>query len=84
MATSHWPNVAMTTHNAVSTLRRPADFWAGHAEQLPLRTYSALRYHLRGRQRNGLISTGAVVESPIGLLIDPERFGHWLLGGGPP
>jgi hypothetical protein len=44
------------------------------------KTYSALRYYLDHRAENGLLEAGAVIESPLGLLIDPERFDSWVLG----
>lgn len=62
-------------------LLRPRDFWLEHSEELPLRTFSAFRYHLEKRHENGLVSSGAVVESPFGLLIRPSRLlGDWLHG----
>jgi hypothetical protein len=62
-------------------LVKPRDFWLDHRDEIPLRTFSALRYHLEKRHQNGLISSGAVVESPFGLLIRPTRFlGDWLHG----
>jgi hypothetical protein len=62
-------------------LVRPRDFWREHGDELPIRTYSAFRYYLGRRHVNGLVSSGAVVESPFGLLIRPNRFlGDWLNG----
>jgi hypothetical protein len=62
-------------------LLKPRDFWLEHSAELPLRTYSAFRYHLEKRHENGLISSGSVVESPFGLLIRPSRLlGDWLNG----
>jgi hypothetical protein len=63
-------------------LRKPGDFWHTHRRELPIRSYGALRYHLERRRENGLVQSGAVIESPIGLLIAPERFEQWLLGSG--
>jgi hypothetical protein len=62
-------------------LIKPRDFWLEHRAELPLRTYSAFRYYLQKRHENGLVSSGAVVESPFGLLIRPSRLlGDWLNG----
>ena len=60
------------------TLVRPSDFQRSCAEQF--RTIEALRYHLTRRRRNGLLESGAVVETPIGMRINPERFQAWMLG----
>jgi hypothetical protein len=65
----------------VAELLKPRDFWLEHGTELPLRTYSAFRYYLQKRHTNGLVSSGAVVESPFGLLIRPSRLlGEWLNG----
>ena len=44
------------------------------------RTLAALRRRLDMRRENGLISSGAVIESPVGLLIDEAKFVDWLTG----
>jgi hypothetical protein len=63
------------------TFLKPTDFWEQHRAQLPFKTYSAIKYHLAKRRHNGLLESGAVVESPIGTLINPDRFiGQWLCG----
>lgn len=64
------------------TLMRPRDFQRRCAEEF--RTLRALRYHLTRRHANGLIAAGAVVETPIGLRIDPERFRVWMFGKSSP
>jgi hypothetical protein len=46
------------------------------------RTYGALRWHLNNRRSNGLVACGAVVESPLGLLIDESKMPQWLMGRG--
>jgi hypothetical protein len=60
-------------------LRKPSDFWQTHGRELPIRSYVAFRRHLDRRRENGLVQSGAVVESPIGLLIQPAQFERWLL-----
>ena len=62
----------------LSELTKPGEFQR-HNRQL-FRTYSALRYHLDRRHTNGLIEAEAVIESPLGLLINPTKFHGWLLG----
>jgi hypothetical protein len=63
------------------TLLKPGAFWQLHNKRLPFRTYSAIKYHLERRHRNGLIESGAVVDSPIGTLVNPDIFlGEWLQG----
>ena len=65
-------------------LVRPRQFWSEYHEQLPLRTYSSFKYHLQRRNENGLIASGAVVESPSGCFIRPGRLlGDWLNGRAP-
>ena len=61
----------------VNDLMKPGEFQ--RANNRLFRTYSALRYHLDRRGDNGLLDCGAVVESPLGLLIDPAKFECWLL-----
>lgn len=60
------------------TLVTPSDFQRRNRDWF--RTYANLRYHLDRRQTNGLLSSGAVVETRLGLRIDPEKFPAWLLG----
>ncbi len=62
-------------------LVRPRDYQRSCAEQF--RTLESLRYHLTRRRVNGLVEAGAVVETPLGLRIDPERFQQWMLGKPP-
>jgi len=61
-------------------LMRPSAFQRRCPEQF--RSLAALRYHLTRRRANGLVESGAVVETPIGLRINPERFEQWMLGRG--
>ena len=42
-------------------------------------SYAAYRKYLDRRHRNGLITSGAVVETPLGLMVDPLSFRAWLL-----
>jgi hypothetical protein len=64
----------------ISELRKPSEFLRTHRRELPLKTYAALRYHLDRRRSNGLLACGAVIESPLGLLIYPPQFEQWILG----
>jgi hypothetical protein len=64
----------------VSELRKPTEFLRIHRREIPLKTISALRYHLDRRHENGLVEIGAVIESPLGLLISPRQFEAWILG----
>lgn len=58
-------------------LVKPSEFQRRNCDWF--RTYGALRYHLDRRHENGLVECGAVVETSLGLRIDPERFPAWLL-----
>lgn len=62
-------------------LTKPADFQKRNTKIF--RTLTALRRYLDRRAVNGLIETGAVVESPLGLLIDEAKFAEWLHSGTP-
>ena len=62
----------------LTNLMRPKEFQRRNREFF--NTYSALRYYLDRRHENGLIESGAVIETPLGLRIDIERFPAWLLG----
>jgi hypothetical protein len=73
---------AMETGTHTSVLRKPGEYWQTHGRELPIRSYPAFRYHLTKRHKNGLVESGAVVESPIGLMIVPAQFERWLLGSG--
>jgi hypothetical protein len=59
-------------------LRKPSEFQREHTDLF--RTYSALRYYLDRRHENGLLATGAVVETALGLRVDEQRFPVWLMG----
>ncbi len=67
----------------ISELRKPSEFLRRHRRELPLKTYAALRYHLDRRHQNGLVTSGAVIESPLGLLISPAAFERWIFGLSP-
>ena len=62
------------------SLMRPSAYQRRRAEEF--RTYSALRHYLTNRHSNGLVESGAVVETPLGLRINPERMDRWLGGEG--
>jgi hypothetical protein len=59
-------------------LMRPREFQRRYPDVF--NTYAALRYHLDHRRENGLVESGAVVETALGLRIDGERFPVWFLG----
>ena len=60
------------------TLMKPRDFQRRNSDVF--NTYSSLRYHLERRHENGLVETGVVVETKLGLRIVPEKFPAWFLG----
>lgn len=43
------------------------------------RTDASIRWHIHRRNQNGLVASGAVVETALGIRIDAERFLDWLL-----
>ena len=59
-------------------LMRPREFQRRNPDVF--NTYSALRYHLDRRYSNGLIDSGAVIETKLGMRIDPQRFESWCVG----
>ena len=77
---ARYATVRSMTPIPIAELRKPGDFLREHRRELPLKTYSALRYHLDRRHENGLIECGAVIESPLGVLIWPTGFANWILG----
>lgn len=62
----------------IPKLERPREFQRRHADLFP--SISSLRYHLDKRHENGMLEAGVVLETALGLRIDPERFPAWLLG----
>ena len=58
-------------------LRRARTFYEQHAHLFP--SYGAFRKQLARRRSNGLLASGVVVESELGLLIDARQFESWLL-----
>jgi hypothetical protein len=59
-------------------LMRPREFQRRNPDLF--NTYSAMRYYLDRRHENGLVESGAVVETALGLRINEERFPVWFLG----
>jgi hypothetical protein len=62
-----------------------AEQWLPIPDALPLLadffgTEAALRYHVTRRNRNGLLTSGAVRETPLGLRVNPPRIRQWALG----
>jgi hypothetical protein len=56
-------------------------FFDEHRDRLPrglVPTFNSLRHLVQLRHRNGLLSAGAVIEGPVALLINPDRFLAWL------
>jgi len=53
------------------------DFYAENRNLLGSK--DAFRKRLERRQANGLAASGAVVETALGLMIDPPKFRAWLL-----
>jgi hypothetical protein len=47
-----------------------------------LGTRDAFRKRLERRHENGLVASGAVVETSLGVMVDPPRFWDWLLNPG--
>jgi hypothetical protein len=64
------------TTQCLARLKRPADFQRTYPNIF--RTDSALRYHLSRRHTNGLLAAGAVVETRLGLRIDPPALIDWV------
>lgn len=63
---------------SVRRLRRAfPNFYETHRNILGSK--DAFRKRLERRHLNGLAECGAVVETAIGLMIDPPRFRAWLL-----
>ncbi|HWG75370.1 MAG TPA: hypothetical protein VN660_01080 [Steroidobacteraceae bacterium] len=61
----------------VSLLQKPQRFFTQNQNLFASR--EAFRKQLERRYSNGLAADGAVVETAVGLLIDPPRFTCWLL-----
>lgn len=62
---------------ALRRLRRARDFYNDNRNLLG--THDAFRKRLERRETNGLSAAGAVIESQLGLLVDPVKFREWLL-----
>jgi hypothetical protein len=62
----------------LNELQKPGEFHKRNPRVF--RTYSALRKYLDKRHENGLITSGAVIETPLGLRIDAAKFEAWMLG----
>jgi len=62
----------------LSRLRKAfPDFYQEHRNLLGTR--DAFRKRLERRYKNGLVASGAVVETSLGVMVDPPRFWDWLL-----
>jgi hypothetical protein len=57
-------------------LRRAPEFYQENRNLLGSR--DAFRKRLERRDLNGLAASGAVLETALGLMIDPTRFRQWL------
>jgi predicted alpha/beta hydrolase len=74
-------NLASITPRAnVKRLCKAPSFYRRHENLFA--SYAAYRKYLERRHRNGLLTSGAVVETPLGLMVDPSNFQAWLLGSG--
>jgi hypothetical protein len=61
----------------ITLLRKPRRFFDQNQNLFASR--DAFRKQLERRHFNGLTTSGAVVETAMGLMIDPSRFISWLL-----
>src|SRR5262245_6931168 len=57
-------------------LMKPSQFRREYPMLFP--TDGALWHHLHRRDHNGLIRAGAVVETSLGIRVDPENFLAWV------
>jgi hypothetical protein len=64
-------------HLRLQRLRRASDFYDENRGLFSSR--DAFRKRLERRELNGLAASGAVLETNLGLMIDPPRFRTWLL-----
>ena len=71
----------VTASANVKRLCKAPSFYRRHENLFA--SYAAYRKYLERRHRNGLVAAGAVVETPLGLMIDPPNFCAWLLGSQP-
>jgi len=53
------------------------DFY--RANQNVLGSRDAFRKRLERRYRNGLIASGAVIDTTLGVMVDPPSFWNWFL-----
>lgn len=58
-------------------LQRPTPFFEGNRNLFT--SWEAFRKQIERRRTNGMAPAGAVIETSLGLMIDPERFHVWLL-----
>ncbi len=65
------------TATRLRRLRKARIYYEEHRHLLG--SPDAWRKRLERRQANGLLAAGAVVETSLGLMIDPLRFRIWLL-----
>jgi len=67
----------MSDTTDVKRFRKPSAFYKRNRNLFS--SHQAFRKQLERRQANGLAAAGAVVETSLGLMIDPEKFHVWLL-----
>ncbi len=65
------------TATRLRRLRKARAYYQEHRHLLG--SPDAWRKRLERRHTNGLLTSGAVVETSLGLMIDPPRFRMWLL-----
>ena len=61
----------------IKRFRKPGTFYERNRNLFT--SHEAYRKQLERRQSNGLAAAGAVIETSLGLMIDPEKFRIWLL-----
>jgi hypothetical protein len=60
----------------IKQLVRPASFFVSNRNLFA--SYEAFRKQLERRQSNGLASSGAVVDTRLGLMLQPRQYCLWL------
>jgi hypothetical protein len=61
----------------IRQLVRPAIFFAANRNLFA--SYDAFRKQLERRRWNGLAASGAVVDTRLGLMLQPHRYSLWLM-----
>lgn len=69
--------VATEKNAQIDRLVKPSKFRREYPRLFP--TDGALWHHLHRRNLNGLTEAGAVVETSLGIRVDPENFLTWVM-----